>query len=88
MDPETKEIMKTNKLTELKRWAASPKSFTLDFGDYESDYYTVVTLEGEAMSQVMCIHAHKHTNTNTQTQTHTHTHHNTRSTNSLRTRSR
>lgn len=40
------------RLTELKRWAASPKSFTLDYGDYESDYYTVITPEGEAMSQV------------------------------------
>jgi talin len=36
MDVQTKEILKTNKLTELKRWAASPKSFTLDYGDYES----------------------------------------------------
>lgn len=40
------------RLTELKRWAASPKSFTLDFGDYEADYYTVITNEGESMSQV------------------------------------
>lgn len=35
MDPETKEITKSNKITELRRWAASPKSFTFDFG-YES----------------------------------------------------
>jgi len=53
MDVETKEIVKTNQLTQLKRWAASPKSFTLDFGDYESDYYTVATTEGEALSQLI-----------------------------------
>ena len=54
MDPETKEVIKSNKLTELCRWAASPKSFTFDFGDYGGDnYYTVMTLEGESMSQLI-----------------------------------
>lgn len=53
MDPETKEVTKSNKITELRRWAASPKSFTFDFGDYEGDYYTVMTLEGESMSQLI-----------------------------------
>jgi talin len=52
MDPRTKEIVKTNQLTELKRWSASPKSFTFDFGDSESDYYTVTTTQAEALSVV------------------------------------
>lgn len=46
MDYETKEVIKQWPLTHLRRWAASDKTFTLDFGDYEEDYMTFITTEG------------------------------------------
>ena len=36
LDEKTKEILKTWLLTTVRRWAASPHVFTLDFGDYHS----------------------------------------------------
>jgi len=53
LDAETKEVLKVWPLTTLRRWAASPKSFTLDFGDYSDNYYSVETLEGDAISQLI-----------------------------------
>ncbi|XP_061190934.1 talin-1-like isoform X3 [Saccostrea echinata] len=53
MDEKTKEIMKTWPLTTVKRWAASPNSFTLDFGDYSDSYYSVQTQEGEQISRLI-----------------------------------
>ncbi len=53
LDEKTKEIMKTWHLTTVKRWAASPNSFTLDFGDYSDSYYSVQTSEGEQISQLI-----------------------------------
>jgi len=53
VDADTKEVLKTWPLTQLRRWAASPNRFTLDFGDYESTYYSVQTTEGEQMSQLI-----------------------------------
>ena len=35
LDEKTKEILKTWPLTTVRRWAASPNVFTLDFGDYQ-----------------------------------------------------
>lgn len=37
----------------LKRWAASNDTFTLDFGSHEDDYTTVITQQGEEMSQLI-----------------------------------
>ena len=37
----------------MRRWAASPTSFTLDFGGYSDAYYSVQTTEGETISQVI-----------------------------------
>lgn len=37
----------------MRRWAASPNSFTLDFGDYSEAYYSVQTTEGETISQLI-----------------------------------
>lgn len=45
--------MKTWPLTTVRRWAASPNSFTLDFGDYSESYYSVQTTEGETISQLI-----------------------------------
>eukprot|EP01113_Clastostelium_recurvatum_P020003 TRINITY_DN236_c0_g1_i4.p1 TRINITY_DN236_c0_g1~~TRINITY_DN236_c0_g1_i4.p1 ORF type:complete len:2591 (+),score=1077.50 TRINITY_DN236_c0_g1_i4:231-8003(+) len=53
LDFESKEVEHEYPLTHLKRWAASPASFTLDFGDYEDDYVSVITTEGEAISQLL-----------------------------------
>jgi len=53
LDEKTKEIVKTWPLTTVKRWAASPNSFTLDFGDYSDSYYSVQTAEGEQISQLI-----------------------------------
>eukprot|EP01137_Pigoraptor_chileana_P018402 Opistho-2@77812 len=49
----TKEVIKTWPLTTIRRWAASPNSFTLDFGDYSESFYSVQTTEGEAISQLV-----------------------------------
>lgn len=53
VDERTKEVLKTWQLTQVRRWAASPNSFTLDFGDYSESYYSVQTSEGEAISQLI-----------------------------------
>lgn len=53
LDEKTKEILKTWPLTTVRRWAASPNSFTLDFGDYSDSYYSVQTTEGEQISQLI-----------------------------------
>lgn len=46
-------MLKTWPLTTVRRWAASPNSFTLDFGDYSEAYYSVQTTEGETISQLI-----------------------------------
>ncbi|XP_042904301.1 talin-2 isoform X1 [Parasteatoda tepidariorum] len=53
LDEKTKEILKTWPLTKVRRCAASPNSFTLDFGDYSDSYYSVQTSEGEQISQLI-----------------------------------
>uniref|UniRef100_A0AAV2L6Y2 Talin-2 n=1 Tax=Knipowitschia caucasica TaxID=637954 RepID=A0AAV2L6Y2_KNICA len=53
VDEKTKEVVQDWPLTTVKRWAASPKSFTLDFGEYQESYYSVQTTEGEQISQLI-----------------------------------
>ena len=53
LDEKTKEVLKKWPLTQVRRWAASPNSFTLDFGDYTEGYYSVQTAEGEQISQLI-----------------------------------
>jgi len=53
LDERTKEILKTWPLTTVRRWAASPNTFTLDFGDYSDQYYSVQTTEGEQIAQLI-----------------------------------
>ncbi|KAI8824903.1 uncharacterized protein EV422DRAFT_576151 [Fimicolochytrium jonesii] len=53
LDPLTKEIIREWRLTQLRRWAASPNSFTMDFGDYAEAYFSVRTKEGEQISQLI-----------------------------------
>lgn len=40
-------------LLQVRRWCASFKTFTLDFGDYKEGYYSVQTLEGERIGQLI-----------------------------------
>lgn len=47
------EVLKTWPLSTVRRWAASPNSFTLDFGDYADEYYSVSTTEGETISRLI-----------------------------------
>uniref|UniRef100_A0A3Q3VW09 Uncharacterized protein n=1 Tax=Mola mola TaxID=94237 RepID=A0A3Q3VW09_MOLML len=53
VDERTKDVLQEWPLTTVKRWAASPKSFTLDFGEYQESYYSVQTTEGEQISQLI-----------------------------------
>jgi hypothetical protein len=40
MDSTTKEVLITYPLKTVKRWAASPTSFTVDFGGHQDKYPT------------------------------------------------
>ena len=51
INPSNGQVIKEFKLGQMRRWAAAPKSFTLDFGDYDDDVTTLLTDEGEQMSQ-------------------------------------
>lgn len=53
LDADSKDVIKEWPLTTLRRWAAAPNSFTLDFGDYADSYYSVQTNEGEQISQLI-----------------------------------
>ena len=53
LDEKTKEILKTWPLTTVRRWVASPNVFTLDFGDYQDQYSSFQTTEGEQISQLI-----------------------------------
>lgn len=53
LDERTKEILKTWPLTTVRRWGASPNTFTLDFGDYADQYYSVQTTEAEQILQLI-----------------------------------
>lgn len=53
LEYETKEVIKQYPFKHLLRWAASPETFTMDFGAYEEDYVVVVTTEGEAISNLI-----------------------------------
>ncbi|CAH0404281.1 unnamed protein product [Chilo suppressalis] len=53
LDERTKEILQTWPLTTVRRWCASPNTFTLDFGDYSDQYYSVQTTEAEQILQVI-----------------------------------
>lgn len=51
IDPATNLVSKEHKIGHMRRWAAAPKSFTLDFGDFDDDVLTLLTDDGEAISQ-------------------------------------
>lgn len=45
--------LQTWPLTHVRRWASSANSFNLDFGDHDTQYYSVQTTEGEAISNLI-----------------------------------
>ncbi|XP_037034773.1 talin-2 isoform X2 [Bradysia coprophila] len=53
LDERTKEILKVWPLTTVRRWGPSPNTFTLDFGDYADQYYSVQTTEAEQIVQLI-----------------------------------
>ncbi|XP_076880001.1 talin-2-like isoform X4 [Brachyhypopomus gauderio] len=53
VDEKAKDVLQEWPLTTVKRWAASPRSFTLDFGEYQESYYSVQTTEGDQISQLI-----------------------------------
>jgi talin len=54
VDEKTKEFLNIYPLECVKKWAASPNTFTLDFGDhYKEPYYAVQTTEGEHIARLI-----------------------------------
>jgi talin len=53
MDFESRKIIKEHSFKHLMRWAATPETFTLDFGSWEEEYIVVLTQEGEAISNLL-----------------------------------
>jgi len=53
MEFETKRVIKEHPFKHLLRWAATPQTFTMDFGAYEEEYIVVLTEEGEAISNLL-----------------------------------
>jgi len=53
VDPETQRTITEWTFKQLRRWSFAHGNFTLDFGDYEEDYITVLTDEGEALAQLI-----------------------------------
>eukprot|EP01123_Difflugia_compressa_P001391 TRINITY_DN115_c0_g2_i1.p1 TRINITY_DN115_c0_g2~~TRINITY_DN115_c0_g2_i1.p1 ORF type:complete len:1556 (-),score=395.56 TRINITY_DN115_c0_g2_i1:1402-6069(-) len=53
VDPETQRTIKDWTFEQMRRWSYAHGLFTLDFGDYEDDYITVMTDEGEALAQLI-----------------------------------
>ena len=53
LDYDTKETMETFPLTHVKRWAASSKIFSVDFGSHKEKNFSVQTSEGEKISDLV-----------------------------------
>lgn len=53
LDHETKETKDTFELTTVKRWAASDRIFSVDFGSNRQNNFTVQTTEGEKISTLV-----------------------------------
>uniref|UniRef100_A0A1I7YK54 FERM domain-containing protein n=1 Tax=Steinernema glaseri TaxID=37863 RepID=A0A1I7YK54_9BILA len=53
VDAKTKEVLKEWPLEQVRRWAPSNNTFTLDFGDYLDGYYAVKTADGQKIGQLI-----------------------------------
>ncbi|CAI4221289.1 unnamed protein product [Auanema sp. JU1783] len=53
VDEKTKDVLKEWPLEQVRRTACSPKTFSMDFGDYQDQYYCVQTPDGEKIKQLI-----------------------------------
>ena len=53
LDYDTKETIEAFPLTQIKRWAASSKIFSVDFGSHKEKNFSVQTSEGEKISELV-----------------------------------
>eukprot|EP00727_Mastigamoeba_balamuthi_P000217 m51a1_g10192 hypothetical protein (1719) ;mRNA; r:16827-23324 len=53
MDGETKDVIKTYALKHVKRFASTESSVTIDFGDYEDEYYNGLTKQGREIASLI-----------------------------------
>ncbi|EFA77155.1 filopodin [Heterostelium album PN500] len=53
MVDETKEVIKSHPLKHIRRWAATEKTFTLDFGDHDEEYLVLLTDKPEEISNLI-----------------------------------
>uniref|UniRef100_A0A914M5B0 FERM domain-containing protein n=1 Tax=Meloidogyne incognita TaxID=6306 RepID=A0A914M5B0_MELIC len=53
VDKKNKVVLKSWPLEQLRRWAASPNTFNIDFGDYQDGYYSVQTPEAGKIKRLI-----------------------------------
>uniref|UniRef100_A0A914HIY2 FERM domain-containing protein n=1 Tax=Globodera rostochiensis TaxID=31243 RepID=A0A914HIY2_GLORO len=53
VDKKSKIVRKLWPLEQLRRWAAGPTTFNIDFGDYQDGYYSVQTTEAEKIKRLI-----------------------------------
>ena len=53
MDENTKEIIQTWPLEQIKRWAATQNILTIDFGNDRGGFYSVQTPDGSKISELI-----------------------------------
>ncbi|KAL3082929.1 hypothetical protein niasHS_010731 [Heterodera schachtii] len=53
VDKKTKVVRKLWPMEQIRRWAAGPTTFNIDFGDYQDGYYSVQTTEGGKIKSLL-----------------------------------
>ena len=53
LDYNTKEIKESFPLTQIKRWAASDRIFSVDFGSFKEKNFSVQTTEGKKITELI-----------------------------------
>jgi talin len=53
IDAKTNAVIRETPLPHLRRWAAAPSAFTLDFGDFRDEHLTLITDDGDQISQLI-----------------------------------
>ena len=56
LDENTKEIIQTWPLEQIKRWAATQNILTIDFGDSSDGFYAVQTPDGAKISEIIAVY--------------------------------
>jgi hypothetical protein len=52
IDPQTRAVLSSYPLKHVRRWAAGTNSFTIDYGQYTNEYYTVQVGGAEAEGKI------------------------------------